>query len=282
MKIRKALVALPLLAMGLTGCANLETAPDEIGIRYSGGAIFPEAIDFKECQAASKQQFGDPGDNIYTYPAGQRTFSFSNDAGADSPPLSTSAPSPGGGQPITLAVSGVVTFTPKFDNCDQLRQFHEKVGLTKKAFEPEGWRSVLNIYFKQSTDRAIDNEALRYDWVSLSGNADTKAKWEKDVIGAIPGILKSAIGGDYFSIDNVVLQKPDLPAEVTAASSATEAARQQAATAEQVKKAAESFPGGVNAYMAYQQQQATNEAIRSGNVKVIPVPAGSPIIVSGQ
>ena len=46
------------------------------------------------------------------------------------------------------------------------------------------------------------------------------------------------------------------------------------------KAAAASFPGGLPAYQAYQQQQAVNEAIKSGKVQVLPVPAGSPVIVN--
>lgn len=268
-------------AIGLTaGCANMETAPDQQGIRYSGGAIFPEAVQFKNCQGPGKQEFGDAGDNTYEYPAGQRTYKFSADPGSDSPPLTASAPSPGGGQPIELTVSGTVTFTPAFDNCDTLRAFHEKVGIKYQAWTPEGWSQMLGVYIKDVADRAIDNEALKFNWVDLTSNADIKAQWEQAVVKAIPELLKTQAGAEFFRIDNVLLQRPDLPGDIKAQINQTEAARQQANTAEQVKKAAETFPGGVPAYQAYQQSQAVNEAIRSGQVKVIPIPQGSPVMVN--
>lgn len=278
--MKKILGIAAVAAFALTGCANMETAPDEQGIRYSGGALFPEAIEFKNCQSPSKQEFGDAGDNIYIYPAGQRAYKFSNDPGSDAPPLTASAPSPGGGQPIELTVSGTITFTPAFDNCDILKAFHEKVGIKYQAWTPEGWQKMLGVYIKDVADRAIDNEALKFNWVDLSSNADAKARWEQAVVTAIPTILKEQAGAEFFRIDNVLLQRPDLPGNVKAEIAATEAARQQANTAEQVKRAAESFPGGIPAYQAYQQQQAINEAIRNGQVKVLPVPQGSSIIVN--
>lgn len=284
-------VTLPVL---LAGCGSMETAPDEQGIRYSGGAIFPQAVTFKNCQGPGQQHYGDPGDNTYAYPIGQRTLKFSTDQGSDAPPITVSAPSPGGGQPIDLTVSGVITFTPLFDNCDTLRKFHESIGIKYQAWTPDGWAKMLGVYLKDPLDRAADNEALRYDWVALSSNADAKARWEQNVAQALqgtpaqdgqpakPGLTEQLAGGQFFRIDGVLLQRPDLPANVRDAIAQTEAARQQAQTAEQVKQAAQNFPGGIAAYQAYLQQQAVNDAIRSGNVKVIPVPQGSPVIVNGQ
>lgn len=266
----------------ISGCSNLETAPDERGIRYSGGAVFPEAEEFKGCQDPAKQDFGAPGDHTYVYPAGQRTFKFSTDPGSDAPPLSVSAPSPGGGQPIQMTVSGTVNFTPNLSNCDDLRRFHENIGRKYKAWEGSGWTELLSTYVKDPVDRATDNEALKFDWVLLSSNADAKARWEKAVQDTLPKLIEQQSGGNFFSIQNVFLQRPELPDNVKAAIADTEAARQQAQTAEQFKAAAASFPGGPTAYQEFLKQQAINKAIERGEVKVIPIPAGSPVIVQGN
>jgi len=284
--IRAGVIAASALSLvSLTACANLETQGDVVGIRYSGGAIFPEAIEFKECQGKSEQHFGAAGDNTYTYPVGQRTFKFSNDPGSDSPPLTTSAPGPNGGQPIEMQVSGTVFFTPKFANCDTLRKFHETIGLKYRAWIDngfEGWNEAIGVYIKDPTDRTVDNESLKSDWIKLSSNAEAKHQWETNVTTELPKLMEQSGGGEFFHIDYVILQKPDLPANVKSAIADTEAARQQAQTAEQVKNAAASFPGGVQAYQEYQRNQAVNKAIESGNVKVIPVPAGSPIMVNAN
>lgn len=270
----------------LAGCSNMETQADEQGIRYEGAVMFAQAPTFKSCQGVSQQSYGDPGDGTYIYPAGQRTFKFSNDPGSDSPPLTVSAPSPGGGQPITMDVSGVVTFTPNFGDCESFQRFHEQIGRKYQAWTPEGWAQMLGVYIKDPTDRAADNEALRFDWVQLSSNADAKANWERAVTAAIQGepgrvgLIEQLAGGRYFTINSVLLQRPELPQQVRDSIAQTEAARQQAQTAEQVKQAAANFPGGVAAYQQYLQQQAVNDAIRSGQVKVLPIPQGSPIIVN--
>lgn len=268
-------------ALTLTGCANLETLPDQQGLRYSGGALLPEAVEFKNCQGPRKQEFGGPGDNTYLYPAGQRTFKFSADPGSDSGPLSTSAPSPGGGQPITMGVSGTITFTPRFDDCESLRSFHERIGLKFRAWEPDGWNRMIGTYVKDSADRAIDSESLKSTWMDLTANSEAKTAWERRVVESLPALVNAQAGGDFFKIDNVILQRPELPDNIRSAIADTEAARQQAATADQFKAAAERFPGGPTAYQAFQQQQALNKAIAEGKVQVVPVPYGSPVIVGG-
>lgn len=280
--MKKLIIALAaLLMLALTGCANMETQADEQGLRYSGGWLFAEAPAFMECQPPASQSYGaDAGDNTYVYPAGQRTLKFSADPGSDSPPITVSAPSPGGGQPITLTVSGVVTFTPNFGDCEAFRRFHETIGLKFAAYTAEGWAKMIGTYIKDPVDRAADNEALKFDWVTLSSDSNAKAAWETAVAQGLPKIVEQLAGGNYFTINAVLLQRPDLPGDVTAAIQRTEAARQEAQTAAQIKQAAESFPGGIAAYQAFQQQQAINDAIRSGQVRVLPVPQGSPIIVN--
>lgn len=58
-----------------------------------------------------------------------------------------------------------------------------------------------------------------------------------------------------------------------------EAASLAAQAAEVDKQAAAQFPGGVAGYQAYRQQQAINEAIKSGKVQILPVPQGTSVIV---
>ncbi len=179
-----------------------------------------------------------------------------------------------------LTVSGIITFTPNFADCDAFRKFHESIGNKSQAYTPEGWRAMLMTYIHSSVDRTADNAALGFDWVQLSSDAAVKTQWEQAVAQALPAMIKQLAGGEYFTVNGVLLQRPDLPPDVVAAIQRTEAARQEAQTADQVRRAAESFPGGIAGYQAFQAQQAINDAIRSGNVKVLPVPQGSPIIVN--
>lgn len=283
--IRILLLAI-VVVLGLSACGSMTVAPDEQGIRYSGGAVFPQAEEFKECQRSGSQAYGAPGDKTeYVYPSGQRTLKFSNDPGSDAPPLTVSAPAPGGGQPITMSVSGLVTFTTNFGDCETFKRFHETIGRKYAAYTPEGWARMIGVYVKDPTDRAADNAALAANWVELTSNADAKARWERGVadelvgVNGQPGLVERLAGGPFFTINTVLLQRPELPGEVQAAIAQSEAERQRAVTAEQFKAAAESFPGGAPAYQEFQRQLAINKAIETGQVKIIPVPQGSPVIV---
>lgn len=273
-------LAAGIAVLGLAGCSSMVTEADEVGTRYEGGVLFAQAPDFIECQARSQQNYGGPGDSTYIYPAGQRTFKFSKDPGSDAPPITVSAPSPGGGQPITMDVSGTVTFTPNFDNCDVLRKFHEEIGRKYQAWTPDGWNKLIGVYVKDPVDQAADIEALRSSWVGLTSNADEKGKWEQNVAKAVqgtpetPGLIEKLAGGKYFTINSVFLQRPELPPGVKAAIDDTESERQRAVTADQFAAAAARFPGGPAAYQEFQRQLAINKAIETGQVKIIPVPDG--------
>jgi hypothetical protein len=85
---------------------------------------------------------------------------------------------------------------------------------------------------------------------------------------------------DLFKVNAVLLQKPGVAPKIADGLSEQQAAKLRASAVDIDKQAAANFPGGIEAYQAYQQQQAVNEAIKSGKVQVLPVPQGSPVIVS--
>lgn len=87
-------------------------------------------------------------------------------------------------------------------------------------------------------------------------------------------------GVDLITINSVLLQKPGIQPDLMQGLTDKQAAELRSQAAEVDKEAAANFPGGIPGYQAYQQQQAVNEAIKSGKVQVIPVPQGSPVIVS--
>lgn len=274
-------VVIAAVASAAVSCGSITTAADEQAIRYEGGLIFPQDPTFKGCQGSSLQEFGDPGDTGYNYPSGQRTFKFSHDPGSDSPPLTVSSPGPGGTQPVEMEVSGTVTFTPNFQNCDGLKAFHESIGIKYAAWTPEGWTKMMLTYIKDPTDKAADTAALGYNWVALTGSVDSKNAWEAAALVAIPDLVKKQAKGNFFTIYNVFLHKPELPRSVKNAINDVETARLQGQASDQVAEAAQRFPGGPAAYQEFLRQQSVNKAIENGSVKVIPIPQGSPVIVQG-
>jgi hypothetical protein len=131
-------------------------------------------------------------------------------------------------------------------------------------------------------DRALDTNGQKFEWSLLYTNNDARQQWEKGVLNTIPDLVKAQLGDDLVVIDNVLLQKPGVPGALKAELENNEAAQLAAKTAQTNNDAAANWPGGISAYLEYQKALAVNEAIKSGKVKVIPVPYGSPVIVGGS
>lgn len=279
------LLLLLMAVLALSGCSLAQTTPDEVALRYSGSAMFAEAEAFKRCYNPSESEHGDAGDKVYIYPAGQRTFKFSADPGADAPPFSVTA---AGG--ITLSVSGTITFTPQFQDCARLRDFHERIGRKYAAYLSaqddttttqvegiQGWTTMLLTYVKDPAERAIDNDSLGYDAFALSTDPTTKSKWEQAALADIPKVMAQQSGGEFFHIDSVILQAPQLPQQMIDGQIAKQTAQQQADAAAIAANAAKACD---QTCQTYQQSQVMNKAIADGKVGVLPIPYGSPVIAN--
>jgi hypothetical protein len=271
----------------LVGCSIGNTAPDQVALHYSAGPF--DSRQFIDCTPSGTRSVDGANDDHYYYPSGQRDFTFSGQQGADSAQLTSTTK-----DTQQINVSGTVKFTLA-TNCDKftdpsgkewpggkLQMFHELVANKYGAAPTEdgvpmngGWNDLLRNYIGASVDRATDNEALKYGLLELYSNPEKKAQWEKDVLAQVPTVLRQLTGGvDLFTINAVVLQKPDIAPELQAGLTAKQAAEFRAQAVDVDKNAASSFPGGIAAYQAYQQQQAINDAIKSGKVQILPVPSG--------
>lgn len=280
--MRKAmLLAVAAVVLFLAGCsAPANVTPDEVGLRYSGTSASLNAEKFVKCYGPSEAEYGSTGDKVYIYPAGQRTWKFSDDPGSDSPPMTVTAK---GG--ITMKVAGTVIFTPQFRDCNKLRLFHESIGrkfsawlkgsddtTTLQVEGAEGWQNMLGTYVKDPTDKAADQRALAYTWDQLATDPKVKTEWEQGVKADLPGLMKQQSGEDYFTIDNVFFQAPQIPDEIASGLKAREAgvlAGQAAAAASQAASGCDSVCQG------YQLNQAIVKAINDGKIQVLPVPMGS-------
>lgn len=279
-------------ALVITGCSIGNTTASEVALQYGSGPF--DSKTFVKCVPTGTRSIDDVNDDHYYYPSGQRDFTFGSQAGADEAQLTSTTK-----DPQQISVSGTVKFTLNTDCTSykdatgkdwpggKLQKFHELIASKYNAAPTEGgtdmnsgWNDLLRNYIGASVDRATDNEALKYTWQDLYTDPAKKAQWEHDVLAQIPQILNTLTGGDdLIKIDAVVLQKPDLPPALLDSMVQVQAAQQRALAAGVDEQAASSFPGGINAYTAYQQQQAINQAIKDGKVQVLPVPQGSSIIV---
>lgn len=287
------LLLLAALLVIVTGCSIGNTTASEIALQYGSGPF--DSKTFVACVPAGTRSIDDVNDDHYYYPLGQRDFTFSAQQGADSAQLTSTTK-----DAQQINVSGTVKFTLNTD-CNafkdptgkewpggKIQMFHELIA-SKYSAAPtdggeamqQGWTELLRNYIGAAIDRATDNEALKYGYLELYTDVAKKAQWEKDVLGQIPNILNTLTQGvDLVHVDAVLLQKPDIAPGLQAGLTDKQAAELRQQAAEVDKSAAATFPGGVAGYQAYQQQQAINEAIKSGKVQVIPIPQGSPVIVS--
>lgn len=298
---RLTLTALAVGALTLLGaCTTVSTGAQEVALEYGGGPF--DSANFVKCFNGGYKSTTEGANDTYKYyPTGQRDFSFSNDdKGADSAALTSTTK-----DSIELRVSGTVKFTMRL-SCEEFKDptgkrwpggtaqfFHELIG--SKDFEGghayneegsqsygAGWSGMLVQYMGFAVDRVVDDSALAYARAELSTDPTKKTEWERTVLDKLPATLKQMTGGvEIFKIQYVLLQRPEVPKEIADANTQREAANLRANAVEVDKKAAENFPGGIAGYQAYQQQQAVNEAIKNGKVKVIPIPQGSPVIIGG-
>ena len=152
-----------LAALALAGCAEVNTQPDEVALRYSGG--FGSA-QFMNCVNASTKNYTPPGDAYYTYPYGQRTFTFDKGGEEDAIQIVTK-------DNVTMTVAGSVTFKLNTDcgsdgSGGPLRQFHENIGIKYSAFfndadgpnqQDAGWVKMLTLYVGNQIQRAANDAA---------------------------------------------------------------------------------------------------------------------------
>ena len=287
----KILALLSTLALALAACSIGNTTASEVALQYGAGPL--DSRVYVSCVPVNTREINDVNDDHYYYPAGQRDFTFAVQGG-DAAPLSANTK-----DSLEIKVSGTVKFTLSTDCSEfkdptgkvwpggKLQMFHELIA-NKFSAAPteggssmqEGWKTLLINYLLAAIDRAVDNEALKYGYTDLYASADKKAAWERDVLAQIPEILRSLTQGvDLITINSVLLQKPEVPGQIVSGYADKQAAELRAQAVEVDKAAAANFPGGISGYQAYQQQQAVNQAIKDGKVQVIPIPAGSPVIV---
>lgn len=288
----RAVITGVVLAASAVGCTVADPDTSQVAVHYTGGPFSSQ--NFEYCTAPGVREVGGASDFDYYYPNGQRTYTFSDAPGADAPPLRVSTKNQ-----TELIVRGTVAFTlntdcTSFTDGDgkewkggRLQRFHDTIGRHKTAFsaaggeqQPGGWKDVLAQYVGGPAEKAMDNAGLQYDWQALYSSADDKGKWEQAVLLELPKLILAQAGADHFIVNNIQLQKPDVPDALRKELEEAQAAGLRKNTADTDKAAAEGFPGGVPGYLAYQQQLAINKAISEGKANINVVPQGAGVIIN--
>lgn len=278
--------------MAVTACSSVSTSGSTVALQYSAGPFDTRA--YEKCWAENNKSLSnDPADDYFYYPAGQRDYDFGDGADKDSAAF-TSTSSDG----LELKTQGVVKFEINTE-CKAytdskgkvwpggvLQYMHENLTVQKQAFGDEsgdmkeGWSKFLTSYLGASVDRAVDDASLGYKAWDLYTNADVKNKWESGVKDKVESVVKTLTQEvPIFKVTAVVLQKPGVPDSIIAGVNAKQEATLRKEASDVIAQAGASFPGGVEAYTKFLNQQAINEAIKSGKAQVYVIPEGvSPVL----
>ncbi|MEU6999252.1 SPFH domain-containing protein [Nonomuraea sp. NPDC046570] len=287
-----ALAAVAVVGLGLaaTGCSRVSTEPDEVVLHYAGGTF--EAIKFERCiNPSSGATLLGPGDTAYHYPFGQRTFDFSGAEDAESGGISIVSR-----DNVEMKVAGSATFTLNTD-CKVLQQFHEKIGRKFGAYfdegESGGWTRMLNFYFKQPLDRAMDAASQEFEWKKLFNDPNVKQQWEQRVGQLARQFIKETAGADYFCQPNyagtgdcgdvvLTIQKPQPPESLITALAAEQAAKQQNLAQQQINAKVKTELQSIQDLVGVLGPNGAIlwKAIQDGKVDVVPVPQNGTINIT--
>lgn len=278
-------------ALALTSCSYATPDTASIGLSYTGGSWESKA--WNTCVQPGANQAVDTGGDVYYYPVGTRTWTFANTPGADAPPILVST-----ANNQELIVSGTITFlfdsdcTKKYTDKTgrewpggKPQLFHDTIGRSKGAFFgedstiiPQGWRDVLGIFLGGPANRALDQAGGAYKWQTLYSDTAEAAKFTEAAKRAIPLLLEAQTGGEsYFKIIDIQLDKPTVPQKLKDELEEQERAIIAQSTADQQKRFAEGWPGGLSGYAAYQRQVAETKCLESGRCTMLPYGASVPV-----
>lgn len=270
------IAAIGAVAFSSTGCSTSSPAADQIALHYKGGPF--SAKKFSNCDDSGTRKVHGPADKMYYYPKGQRTFEFKgNGDGVDAPAFEVVSK-----DNIEMTVSGILTFN--LDTaCDEIRKFHEQIGLKKQAYMDEdgtnsaGWSSMLRAYMGNALQQALNDATQVVGYKTLYNDPEAKRAWELAVIKSVPDKVKTLSGGDWFKNIGITIQKPGLPQKVldALASAQVSVAQNDAQTQKnkQIETQIISLKELVKVLGPY--GAILYQAIQDGKITILPLPTGS-------
>ena len=83
-------------------------------------------------------------------------------------------------------------------NTDELRAFHEQLGLRYNAYTNAGWNDLITNTFRQQIENALQQETRRYDVADIYSNEEVLRTLQDDVQATLSERLEAAVGDRYF------------------------------------------------------------------------------------
>ena len=201
-EVRFSTVAATIIAVGLAAVfliAALFAWPfakvprDKIGLSYGGGFI--EGANFQGLhQPGSALFFNGWGDALYQYPVTQRNYIISKKPGEGDV-----------GETDFIAAPSADRIETQFEvavyfklNVDNIKEFHENIGLKYHAWTDDGWLDMLHTSFRQQIEFALQREARKYDVADIYADKLTLETIQTEVGTALKENVERILGDEYF------------------------------------------------------------------------------------
>ena len=276
-----ALALVPTFVSGLT-----KTPRDRVGISYGGGPF--EGVHFQRIvEPGSNLFFNGFFDHLYLYPSDQVNYIVP----AQSAPSAQQAQAQGeqqaqGNQPAVDAVAAPTRDRVQVSyqiavyfklNTDELRDFHEQLGLRYRAYTTDGWNSLIRDTFRQQIENALQEETRKVDVADLVGNADLLVELQDSVQAKLTQRLEDALGNRFFCAPTFrpggecgdptfVIKRLDIPSSVAKAFEDVRTSEIQIQTKENEVRQREAEARAIAALGLSGQEYDILKAIESGKI----------------
>lgn len=172
-----------------------KTPADKIALSYGGG-MFEGAEYQGTIQPASSIRFNGWFDRWYEYPVTQRDVTVAADAEVEEgdkdygvPDAIFSKTSDG----VDCIVELAVTFKL---NTNQIREFHETIGLKFQAWTEAGWGRMLLKNFLPPLENSVQEQCRKTTSDDIAKNAEMIPEFAQGVSAGLKTTINSLLGGD--------------------------------------------------------------------------------------
>jgi regulator of protease activity HflC (stomatin/prohibitin superfamily) len=162
-------------------------------------------------------------------------------------------------------------------NTDELRDFHEQLGLRYQAYTKDGWNNLIRDTFRQQIENALQEETRKVDVADLVGNADLLVELQDNVQTKLTQRLEDALGQQFFCAPTFrpdgecgnptfVIKRVDVPTSVTKAFEDVRTSDIQIQTKENEVRQREAEARAIDALGLSGQEYDILKAIESGRI----------------
>jgi hypothetical protein len=289
------LVVVPIVLIGLalvpTFISGLQKTPrDRVGISYGGGPF--EGVHFQRIvQPGSNLFFNGFFDGLYLYPSDQVNYIVPQQLTPPPTTQTTQTTQAGQQQAQASQPAADAVVAPTRDrvqvsyqvavyfklNIDELRDFHEQLGLRYKAYTTDGWNNLIRDTFRQQIENALQEETRNVDVADLVGNADLLVQLQDNVQTKLTQRLETALGQRFFCAPTFrpggdcgdptfVIKRVDIPTSVSKAFEDVRTSEIQIQTKENEVRQRQAEAEAIRALGLTGQEYNILKAIESGTI----------------